>query len=72
MPRQRANRNAGGLRFIRRAIPMQHFLRLVLLLGLVVAPVRAQKLGVVEVRVDNSVLLVRVSGTTLRFASAAR
>jgi TolB protein len=43
---------------------MQNFLRFFLLLGLAVVPASAQRLGVVEVAVDNSVLLVRVSGTT--------
>lgn len=50
---------------------MQHFLRLFLLLGLATAPALAQRLGVVEVAVDNSVLLVRVSGATPELNDAA-
>ena len=44
---------------------MKHFLRIFLLLACVSLPALAQRsLGTVEVAVDNSVLLVRVSGTT--------
>ena len=44
---------------------MKYFLRVILLLACASSPALAQRsLGTVEVAVDNSVLLVRVSGTT--------